>query len=135
MPEAVCLVGDESGPLLSQMRDALVDAGYQVLQAESSTALATRVHEPALVSAAAMLLVIGGRWASQCTVPISVAATMRQQSNLAPTCVVLLYERGTLGVLESPELRHCHTLAMLEKPFELEVLSEVARAVVPQSRT
>src|SRR5215207_7316195 len=45
MPEAVCLIGDESGPLRSLMRDALMEAGYQVLQAESSAALATQVHE------------------------------------------------------------------------------------------
>lgn len=128
MPEAVCLIGDDSGPLRSLMRGALVEAGYQVLQAESSAALATQVHEPALVSAPAMLLVLGGKWASQCAVPISVAATLRQQSNLAPTCVVLLYELGTLGLLESPELHHCRTVAMLEKPFELDVLKEVARS-------
>jgi len=134
MPEAVCLIGDESGSVRSQMRAALVDAGYQVLQAESSTALATQLHEPDLMSAPAMLLVIGGKWASQCAVPISVVATMRQHSNLAPTGVVLLYELGSLGVLESPDLRHCRTLAMLEKPFEMEVLREVARAVAPQSR-
>jgi hypothetical protein len=117
------------------MRAVLVDAGYQVLQAESSTALATQVHDPTLVSASAMLLVIGGMWAARCAVPISVVATTRQHSNLAPTCVVLLYELGSLGVLESPDLRHCRTLAMLEKPFELEVLREVARAVLPQPGT
>jgi hypothetical protein len=133
MSEAVCLIGDDSEPLRSLMRAALVDAGYQVLQAESSAALAMQVHEPALVSAAAMLLVLGGKWASQCALPISVAATRRQQSNMAPTCVVLLYELGTLGVLESPELQHCRTVAMLEKPFELDVLKEVARAATARA--
>ena len=109
MSEAVCLIGDDSEPLRSLMRDALVDAGYQVLQAESSAALATRVHEPDLVSAAAMLLVLGGKWASRCAVPISVAATRRQHSNMTPTCVVLLYELGTLGVLDDKDLM-MHTL-------------------------
>lgn len=128
MSEAVCLLGDDSAPLRGPMRDALIAAGYDVLQADSSTLLAAQVHEPALVSAPAMLLVLGGKWASQCAVPISVAATMRQQLNLAPAGVVLLYELGTLGVVESPDLHHCRTLAMLEKPFEMDVLREIARA-------
>lgn len=128
MSEAVCLLGDDSEPLRGLMREALVAGGYDVVQAESSAGLATQVHEPALVSAPAMLLVLGGKWACQCAVPISVAATTRQQLNLAPTCVVLLYESGTLGVVESPDLHHCRTLAMLEKPFEMRVLSEIARA-------
>lgn len=128
MSDAVCLLGDDSGPLRGLMRDALVDAGYEVLQAESSTVLATQVHEPDVVSAPTMLLVLGGKWAAQCAVPISVAATMRHQSNLAPMCVVLLYELGTLGVVERPALHHCRTLAMLEKPFEMDALAEIARA-------
>lgn len=128
MSEAICLIGDESGPLCSLMREALATAGFEVMQAESSAAFATRVHEPSLMSAGAMLLVLGGRWATQCAVPISVAATMRQQSNLPPTCVVLLYELGTLGLLESPDLHHCRTVAMLEKPFGMDVLREVAQA-------
>lgn len=128
MSEAVCLLGDDSEPLRGPMRDALIAEGYDVLQADSSTLLAAQVHEPALVSAPAMLLVLGGKWASQCAVPISVAATMRQQLNLAPAGVVLLYELGTLGVVESPDLHHCRTLAMLEKPFEMDVLREIARA-------
>jgi hypothetical protein len=115
------------------MRDALSDAGYQVLQAESSSALATLVHERGLASAPEMLLVLGAKWASQCAIPISVAATMRQQLNLAPASVVLLYELGTLGLLESPELHHCRTVAMLEKPFEMDVLKEVARTVATQA--
>ena len=105
MADAVCLLGDDSGALLS-----------------------TRVHELAVVSAPTMLLVLGAKWAAQCAVPISVAATMRHQSNLAPVCVALLHEFGTLGVVESPELRHCRRLAMLEKPFEMDVLGEIARA-------
>jgi hypothetical protein len=128
MSQAVCLLGADSEPLRGLMRDALIAAGYDVVQAQSSTLLATQVHEPALISAPAMLLVLGGTWASQCAVPISVAATMRQQMNLAPACVVLLYELGTLGVVESPDLHHCRTVAMLEKPFEIDVLREIARA-------
>jgi len=126
MQQAVCLIGDDNGAVGSLMRDALRDAGYDVLQAESSTAFASQVHEPAVVSAAAVLLVLGGRWASQCAIPISVAATMRQQLNLSPACVVLIYESGTLGLLERPELHHCRTLAMLETPLEIAVLRNVA---------
>jgi len=128
MSDAVCLLGDDSEPLRGLMRDALIAGGYDVLQVESSTMFATRAHEPALVWAPAMLLVLGQKWASQCAVPISVSATMRQQLNLAPACVILLYELGTLGVVERPDLHHCRTLAMLEKPFEIDVLREVARA-------
>ena len=132
MSETVCLIGDDSGSLRDLMRDTLSQAGFQVIQAESSAAFATRVHEPSLTTAAAMLLVLRGKWASQCAVPISVAATMRQQSNLPPTCVVLLYELGTLGLLESPDLHHCRTIAMLEKPFGMDVLREVVQATVAQ---
>lgn len=130
MSEAVCLIGDDSGSLRGLMRDTLSRAGFQVIQAESSTAFATQLHEHSLMTAPAMLLVLGGKWASQCAVPISVAATMRQQSNLPPTCVVLLYELGTLGLLEIPDLHHCRTVAMLEKPFGMDVLHEVVRATV-----
>ena len=132
---AVCLIGDDSGPLRQLMRDALSDAGYQVVQAESSTALAALVHERSVASAAEMLLVLGARWASQCAIPISVAATLRQQLNLSPVSVVLLYELGTLGILEGPELHHCRTVAMLEKPFEMDVLKEAAREAATQART
>jgi hypothetical protein len=128
MAEAVCLVGDVYGPLRRLMRDALVDAGYEVLEADSSTALATQAHEPAVVLAPTLLIVLSGKWATQCAVPLSVAATMRHQLSLAPVCVALLYELGTLGVVESPELHHCRTLAMLEKPFEMDLLREIARA-------
>jgi hypothetical protein len=128
MSEAACLLGDDSEPLRGLMRDALIAAGYDVVQAQSGTLLATQVHEPALISAPAMLLVLDAKWASQCAVPISVAATMRHQLNLAPACVVLLYELGTLGVVESPDLHHCRTVAMLEKPFEIDVLREIAGA-------
>lgn len=132
MSDAICLIGDDSGPLCRLMREALTNEGFQVLQAESSVAFATQVHEPSLMSAAAVLLVLGGKWATQCAVSISVAATMRQQSNLPPTCVVLLYELGTLGVIESPDLHHCRTIAMLEKPFGMDVLREVAQVAVAQ---
>lgn len=132
---AVCVIGDDSGPLRHLMQDALSDAGYQVVQAESSTALAALVHERSLTSAAEMLLVLGARWAAQCAIPISVAATLRQQLKLSPACVVLLYELGTLGVLESPELHHCRMVALLEKPFEMDVLKEVARSAATPSPT
>jgi len=132
MSEAVCLIGDDSGALRGLMRDTLAGAGFQVMQAESSAAFATQVHEPSLMSAPAMLLVLGGAWATQCAVPIAVVATMRLQSNLPPTCVVLLYELGTLGLVESPDLHHCRTVAMLEKPFGMDVLHEIAQAAVVQ---
>jgi DNA-binding NtrC family response regulator len=138
MPDALCLIADESGPLRNLMRDVLTEAGYEVLQAQSNIELATKVHEPALVSGATMLLVLDAKWASQCAVPISVAATMRQQSSLPPTGVVLVYEFGALGLLESPELHHCRTIAMLEKPFEMDALKEFARtaaAASAESRT
>ena len=135
MSEAVCLIGDDSGSLRGLMRDTLADAGFLVIKAESSAAFATQVHDPKLMSAAAMLLVLGERWASQCAVPISVAATMRQQSNLPPTCVVLLYELGTLGMTESSDLHHCRTVAMLEKPFGMDMLREVVQAAVARPPT
>lgn len=133
MSDAVCLIGDDSGPLRSLMRQALIDAGYRVLQAESSNALASQVHDPTLISAGTMLLVLGGRWAAQCAVPISVAATMRHQMTRSPACLVLLYELGTLGLIEKPELHHCRTVAMLEKPFEMAVLRGAACAAAAQS--
>jgi hypothetical protein len=131
MAHTLCLIADPSPAMSGLMRDVLVDAGYEALIAENALHLADQVHLEKLLSADVMLLVIGAKWASQCAMSISVAATQRHQLGLPPASVVLVYEWGTLGVLDLPQLHHCDTVAVLEKPFEMDALKEVARSVGP----
>lgn len=111
------------------MLDVIKDAGYETLQAESAAEVADHVHLQKLLSAETMLLVLGASWAAQCAMTISVAATQRHHLGLQPTRLILVYEWGTLGMLVRPALHHCDTVAVLEKPFEMEALADVVRIV------
>jgi hypothetical protein len=114
------------------MSDTLRSVGYDVTEAGNAAELAERVHHAALLSAPISLLVIGAKLSTQCAVPISVAASQRWHLQLSPLKVAVLFEWGTLGTVERPQLHHCEMLAMLEKPFHMSELEELAKLALAQ---
>jgi CheY-like chemotaxis protein len=114
------------------LSDTLRGVGYDVTEAGSAAEVAERVHQTALVSAPAALLVIGAKLSTQCAVPISVAASQRWHLQLRPLKVAVLFEWGTLGTVERPQLHHCEMVAMLEKPFLMSELEQLAKLALAQ---
>jgi hypothetical protein len=112
------------------MRDlvsgALEAVGYEVFRAENARELASHVHEQGLLSANVVLLVLDAELAAQCAVPISAATTLRHQLGLPPVRLVLVYEWGELGLIERPDVSYCLPIAVLEKPFEVAELKDIA---------
>jgi CheY-like chemotaxis protein len=127
MSESEALVADVTPAMRGLLRDTLRDVGYHVSEAGSATEVSEQVHQAALASASVALLVIGAKLVVQAAVPISVAASQRWQLGLAPLKVAVLFEWGTLGTLEVPRPNHCDLVAMLEKPFHMNELEQIAR--------
>jgi CheY-like chemotaxis protein len=125
MFDAMCLVADPSPAMRNLMRDVISEAGYETLEAASVEAVAERVHSHELISAGSMLLVLGAKWAEQCAMAISLAATRRYHLGLEHARLVLIYESGTLRVFDRPAPAHCDTVAVLEKPFETDSLGDI----------
>lgn len=129
--DSVCLVADASRALLGAIRQTATAAGYCVVQADSTLELASAIHEGPLLTAKRLLLVLGAAWANQCAISISVAVTQRHQLGLPSARLILVYEPGSLGVVDRPIIHHCETIAVLEQPFEMEALRTAASLAAP----
>lgn len=127
MSEAIALVADATPAMRDLLCDTLREIGYRSLHADTLRELAERVGSPELLLAPATLLVVGSSWAAQCAVPISAAASARDQAGRARLKVVVLCEWGTRRIIDHPELTHSELLAVLEKPFDMLELAELAR--------
>jgi DNA-binding NtrC family response regulator len=126
----MALVADSTKAMRGLLTRTLTGLGYGVLGVSDAAELARQVHAEDVLLCRALLLVLDAQLASQCAVPISVAATRRWQMHRASAKVILIYEWGTLGVVGMPELHHCEMLAVLETPFHLQELASVAKVAV-----
>jgi hypothetical protein len=132
MTDRIALIAHSTPAMRELLSRTLAGIGHGVVGASDATELAREVHREDVLSCQSLLLVLSAKLATQCAVPISVAATRRWQIQLPPAKVILIYEWETLGVLDAPELHHCETVAVLETPFHVQELARVAQLAVAE---
>ncbi len=126
MSDREALVGEHAEELRYLIQGCLTSVGYRASGASTADELARAVYHPGYLSARTALLVLNASWYRHCALALAVAATQRRELELGRLKLVLIHEWGTLGTLEQPQLEHCELIAMLEKPFPLGDLEQIA---------
>ena len=132
MSDVLALVADSQSAMRGLLARTPNGLGYEVIGVGDAIELAQHVHREELLLRRELLLVLDAQLASRCAVPVSVAATRRWHQHLPSPKVILIYEWGTLGAREMPDLHHCETIAVLETPFHMQELATVAQRAMAE---
>lgn len=110
------------------MRRTLGSLEAEVLEGGSLTQLEQSLRLPSLLVAETALLVLSVRLATTSAFSLRALARDRAHRRLRPGQVILIYEFGTLATIAAPDLAPCITVAIFEKPFDLQALHAIAVA-------
>ncbi len=110
-------------------------SGYEVLESSNVLQLEVGLRARSVFEATNVLLVLGARLATHCSLAIAAAARERSRVGLAPAQLILTYEFGSMATSPHLDLAPCVSSGSFEKPFDLSELQVLAIECRRQNKT
>jgi DNA-binding NtrC family response regulator len=125
MAKATALVVERDPALRRLMRNAVHQAGYDIVECSNSLQLKVELRTANVVEASAVLLVVSKDVAKQCTEELVTLFRNRAKAGRSTVEVAFTSEFGAPE--PAPSMGPYALVGLLEKPFSLDELERIAR--------